>query len=307
MNSYGYSNSVKAISVEAKYAQPVVIDFWLGLSQQGLQQCEREMIRRYLPAQGELLDVGCGPGRAVLALEQMGYRVSGIDLSLPMLAARRHLSSEARLSGANLLALPFADESFDGLIMFFGALQHIPGRHNRRQAMAGMARVVRPGGRLIFGLDNIAPGLICYGYWLREKLLGRNGKPPGQGAAAGTATDTTLWRRRTPPLIWQARRLIRTLRWRTWPGLVDLTRRLSPLPGGAKPGDTQVAQFSLPPTPQTTYYHLYRVTELIEDAASAGLCLLGYHSGSELSEGVTYPPIIRQQDKQLFFAFQKPL
>ena len=294
------------ISVEAKYAQPEVVDFWLGLSRQGLQTCEQEIVRRYLPPQGNLLDIGCGAGRAVLALSQMGYCVSGIDLSLPMLAAGRRLSAEARLTGANVLALPFADESFDAILMFFGALQHVPGRRNRRQAMAGMARLLKPEGQLILGLDNLAPALVCYGYWLKEKLLKTNGLSRGKGANSRTGTDTTLWARQGHPFIWRLRGLMRTFRWRTWSALVDLGRSLSPLPTQAEPGDTKVAQVSLPPTPHFTYYHLYRVSEVIDDAANAGLSLLGWHSGRELTEGVAYPPFVRQQDKQLFFAFQKP-
>ncbi|MCB9105214.1 MAG: methyltransferase domain-containing protein [Anaerolineales bacterium] len=94
-----------------------------------------------------------------------------------MLAGGRSLSHEAQLAGANLLNLPFVDASFDGVFMFFGALQHIPGRDHRRRALAEMARVTRPHGRLILGLDNVAPGLACYRYWLAQKLRPPAAKP----------------------------------------------------------------------------------------------------------------------------------
>ena len=96
------------LTVTQKYADPQVVAFWQSLAEQGLQQAEQEMMRRYLPPSGHLLDLGCGAGRAVLALEQQGYIVTGIDLSLPMLHAGRDLSPEMRLGGANLLSLPFA-------------------------------------------------------------------------------------------------------------------------------------------------------------------------------------------------------
>ena len=296
------------ISTEEKYAQPDVVSCWQNLSQQGLQKCEREMIARYFPPAGRLLDIGCGAGRAVLALSQTGYRVVGIDLSLAMLAAGRSLSAEAQLSGANLMALPFADGAFAAVFMFFGALQHIPGRANRRQAMAELARLVEPAGRLILGLDNLAPALACYGYWFKEKLQAALRQPSPTPAQPVTLADVTLWSRETRrvhPLVWHTRGLARTLRWRTWPGLVDLFRQFAPQPTGPEPGDTQVAQFSLSSTPGRIYYHVYQANELIEDAASAGWHLLGYHSGTELNENRLYPPAIRQQDKQLFFAFQK--
>jgi SAM-dependent methyltransferase len=295
------------ISVEDKYAQPEVVDCWQNLSRAGLQRCEQEMVRRYFPPAGHVLDVGCGTGRAGLALSQVGYRVTGIDLSLPMLAGGRNLSAEARLGGANLLALPFAAGIFEAIFMFFGALQHIPKRANRRRAMAEMARVAQANARLIIGLDNLAPALGCYVYWLKEKLLALPRTPPSQ-LRSTTAVDTTLWSReprRVHPLLWHLRGVARTLRWRTWPGLVDLTRPFNPVLGEVEPGDVQVAQFSLQATPGKIYYHVYRAEALVEDAAGAGWRLLGHHSGTELNEDRVYPAAIRRLDKQQFFAFQK--
>ncbi|MBI1879066.1 MAG: class I SAM-dependent methyltransferase [Chloroflexi bacterium] len=295
---------MRPISTEEKYSQPDVVSCWHNLSKQGLQKCEQEMVSRYFPPTGHLLDVGCGAGRAVLALNQAGYTVSGVDLSLPMLLAGRSLSAEAQFSTANLLTLPFVNYAFEAVFMFFGALQHIPSRANRRRAIAELARVTQPGGRLILGLDNLAPGLSCYFYWLRQRLFSSRRQPAIQPSAA----DTTLWSRETRrvhPLVWHARGLVRTLRWRTWPSLVDLARQLHLGSNGVEPGDTQVAQFSLQTTSGLIYYHLYRAEELIEDAATANWRLLGHHSSTELNEEQVYPPAVRQQDKQLFFAFER--
>ncbi len=290
------------LTVEEKYADPAVVGFWQSLGRQGLQKAELDMVTRYLPATGHLLDIGCGTGRAVLGLGIRGYTVTGIDLSLPMLKAGRSLNPEIQLGGANLLALPFSNNTFTAAFMFFGALQHISGQHNRRHALAEISRVVRPDGYFILGLDNLAPTLFCYAYWLKEKFITSS---PTSPSAQITTADATLWNRDTHPLIWHLRGLARTLRWRTWPGLVDIPRRFDILPNSLEPGDVQVSQFSRPATPGLIYYHIYRALELIEDAAYAGWSLLGFHAGSELSEGRLYPPFIRQQDKQLFFAFQK--
>ena len=159
------------LSVKQKYGDPQVVKFWQTLGQQGLQQAEQEMVNRYFPPSGHLLDIGCGAGRAVLGLSRQGYSVTGLDLSLPMLQAGRNLSPHMRLGAANLLTLPFANDSFTAAFIFFGALQHIPGRQRRQQALREMRRVVGSHGRLILGLDNLAPTLLCYVYWLKEKLL----------------------------------------------------------------------------------------------------------------------------------------
>jgi hypothetical protein len=145
--------------------------------------------------------------------------------------------------------------------------------------------------------------LSCYFYWLTKKL-----RPAAPAAiTALTGADSTLWSRQTRrvnPLVWHTQGLARTLRWRSWPALVDLIRRVNPL-DQAEPGDTAVAQFSLQATPGRIYYHLYRVDELIQDASRGGWRLLGYHSGAELTDDQVYPAHIRSQDKQLFFGFEK--
>ena len=64
------------ISTEQKYAQPEVVSCWQNLSKAGLQQSEWEMVRRYLTPGSKVLDVGCGAGRAVLALEQAGFQIA---------------------------------------------------------------------------------------------------------------------------------------------------------------------------------------------------------------------------------------
>lgn len=298
-------------TVTQKYAQLEVVNFWKTLSQSGLQKCEQEMVARYFPQQGHLLDIGCGAGRAVLALTEVGYQVTGIDVSEDMLAAGRSLSIEAKLAGANLLTLPFPNGIFDGVFMFFGALQHIPGRANRRQAIAEMARVTRPHGRLILGLDNVAPALVCYGFWLNQKIRQARSQPTSDNHHTNQPsanTDAMLWSRETRrvnPLVWHARGLSRTLRWRTWPAARDNLRRFSLFNSPTESGDIQVAQFAIPITPGRIYYHLYQADELIADAAAAGWQLLGYHSGTELNENHVYPASVRGQDKQLFFAFGK--
>ena len=296
-------------SAQAKYSQPEVVDFWTKLARHGLQCCEIEMVRRYLPPTGHILDVGCGAGRAVVALGEAGYNVTGIDLSLAMLSAGLQQTPESRLGSGNIMALPFADDTFDAVLMFFGALQHVRGRRNRQRSISEMRRVVRSGGRVIMGLDNIAPGLPCYAYWLQRKWRNRTRSVPGNGSAQSTAADSLLWEPRTHPLLWHSRGLYRTLRWRTWPALVDLVLGTAPLVGlsanDKDPGDVQLAQFSVPPTQHTVFYHVYRAHELIDDAKAAGLSLVAFHCGAGLNDGEIYPEQVRGQDKQLLFAFQK--
>ena len=108
----------------------------------------------------KLLDVACGTG-GFLAEIKRGYprlSVTGIDLSVPYLAvAKRRLSAWSRvaLAEGNAERLPFADASFDIMTCVY-LFHELP--HRARKAVAGeIARVLRPGGQLIF-LDSLQTG-----------------------------------------------------------------------------------------------------------------------------------------------------
>jgi SAM-dependent methyltransferase len=103
-----------------------------------------------LAAGEHVLDVGCGMGRYTLPLAERGFSVEGVDLSPTLLArleafnAGRH---EIPLHCADILELPESlDRAFDAVVGFF-TLHHL---HDLFASFAAMARLVRPGGRIVF-------------------------------------------------------------------------------------------------------------------------------------------------------------
>ncbi len=95
-------------------------------------------------ARRRLLDAGCGTGFNLRALSALG-RATGVDLSPEALAFCRERRVEA--VRGSVLALPFADASFD-LVTSFDVIYHA-WVSDDRAAAAEMARVLRPGGLLL--------------------------------------------------------------------------------------------------------------------------------------------------------------
>lgn len=95
-------------------------------------------------ARRRLLDAGCGTGYNLRALAGLG-RASGVDLSPAALAFCRERRVEALR--ASVLALPFADGSFD-VVTSFDVIYHA-WVSDDRAAAAELARVLRPGGLLL--------------------------------------------------------------------------------------------------------------------------------------------------------------
>jgi ubiquinone/menaquinone biosynthesis C-methylase UbiE len=109
----------------------------------------RRRALRYLPPEGSrVLEVGFGGGRLQVEMARR-WRSAGIDLAPGMAQlARRRLSDRAlssHLAVGNVMALPWADASFDAVVSTF-AFSAFP---DGEGALTEMTRVVKKGGRVI--------------------------------------------------------------------------------------------------------------------------------------------------------------
>lgn len=102
---------------------------------------------------GRVLDVATGTGDLALELAGLvapGGTVVGSDFSEAMLACAQAKGAKAapgvlRFEWADAMSLPYADGEFDAATVGFGARNF----SDLRQGLSEMARVVRPGGRVV--------------------------------------------------------------------------------------------------------------------------------------------------------------
>lgn len=134
-------------------AADVVADFATdGFSDAG----ERIALRSVQPwARGDVLDIGIGGGRTTGLLRPLARSYVGVDIAPEMLALARERFPDADLregDAAGLAGLP--DAAYDLVVFSFNGLDALdhPGRGT---ALAAMARVVRPGGRVLFSSLNL--------------------------------------------------------------------------------------------------------------------------------------------------------
>jgi SAM-dependent methyltransferase len=145
-------------------------------TQIGLWESERIMVQRYFALTDDLLEVGCGGGRAGLGMLKLGYTgLQLTDFSEAMVSITRGVLADINPTWAALVAqqdataLTYSDASFDGVIYAFNGLMCLPDRDARLAALRSIHRVLRPLGILIFTAPDREKGKNA-AHWKNQSL-----------------------------------------------------------------------------------------------------------------------------------------
>ena len=99
-----------------------------------------------------VLDAGCGAGRMLPYLAELGCAAEGVDLSPEMVRRARADHPEFATQVASITDLPFEDASFDGVFSWYSTI------HGDDEALASalseFRRVLRPGGLVLVAFQS---------------------------------------------------------------------------------------------------------------------------------------------------------
>jgi SAM-dependent methyltransferase len=98
-----------------------------------------------------LLDVGCGTGRVACRLAERGYQVTGLDTNVEALTTARELCEGATFVALDQRHIGHLRWTFDVAIVLWNSFG-FQWRENDVETLRGLARVLRPGGRLLMDL-----------------------------------------------------------------------------------------------------------------------------------------------------------
>jgi ubiquinone/menaquinone biosynthesis C-methylase UbiE len=298
-------------TVAEKYAQADVVAYWQQFNNWGLQAAESFLIERHLAKDSVVLDLGCGTGRAGFALQRQGFKTIGLDLSFSLLEAGglffKRKKMPAFFTHGNMTTLPFPDNHFDNIICLYASIQHLPTIQLRQQCFAEIARVMKPNGKLIIGIDNLAPALSIYFYWVWRKamtMLGQSKPQPIMNTASLTPPIHPSPSQPAPAytIADHLKGVGRSIRWQTGQIWRDMRYRFG-LAKGEK-GDVQIDRVASVSTKGNIWYHVYHDNGLLNEIHPFGFACLEHISEREVRQNQHYPNYARGWEHQLIYAFE---
>ena len=148
-----------------------------------------------------LIDLGCGTGLDAVHLAGQGHRVTATDWSERMVERTRDrareagLNVDARAIGAHELQRLEGDAAFDGAYSNLGPLNCVP---DLGAVAAQCARLVKPGGRLVFTvIGRYCPWEVAH--YARQRRWTRVGVRFARDTVAVGMNGRTIWTRYYTP------------------------------------------------------------------------------------------------------------
>jgi SAM-dependent methyltransferase len=93
---------------------------------------ESHILSRYIPQGGSVLDLGCGTGRFVEPLRQMGCAYQGVDASSEMLTSARSLHPGVEFTLANIVDFSYEVGDFAAVLLMHNVVDSLYPIERRR-------------------------------------------------------------------------------------------------------------------------------------------------------------------------------
>jgi ubiquinone/menaquinone biosynthesis C-methylase UbiE len=116
---------------------------------------EKYLVTKYYHPGDRIADLACGMGRTTLCLHEMGHPIVGMDISneLIQIARRRFPCLDLRVG--SFTSIPEPDMSFTHVLISGNGIDLAYPESERMATLLESARVLKPGGTLIFSSLNI--------------------------------------------------------------------------------------------------------------------------------------------------------
>ncbi len=111
-----------------------------------------KIIKRYNKNASMLLDIGCGTGNLTLQMKQLGYDVTGLDVSAAMLERCYKKNKDILWLHQDVVELELYG-TYDVFISFLDTINHIKDKRQLKKTFQLIFQYLNPGGMFIFDIN----------------------------------------------------------------------------------------------------------------------------------------------------------
>lgn len=138
------------------YTNQQNVESYTKAAQEGLWEIEKTLIDKFAPKPpAKILDIGCGAGRTSWGLKQMGYEVTAIDLSAPLIEAAKRNYPDIDFGVGDATKLEFPDNTYDMVLFSFNGIDGLFPVAKRLTAISEIRRVLKSGGVFVMSTHNL--------------------------------------------------------------------------------------------------------------------------------------------------------
>lgn len=130
---------------------------------------QAHLAAKWLPVGERLLEIGCSSGYLTRHYRGKTKQLVGFEINLSALRSARHRHPKAPLACGDVERLPFADNTFDAIVM----LEVIEHTGSDVAAIAEIRRVLKPGGTLVLSTPHAGLFAFLDPYNLRRAIQRR--------------------------------------------------------------------------------------------------------------------------------------
>ena len=126
-----------------------------------LYQRRIELCLEQLTGGNSILEIGFGSGVSFLNLKEIYQHIHGLDLTAdaaPITEMFNSMGISTDLRNGSVLEMPYADKQFDAVLLI-SILEHLQPL-DQDQAFSEIARVLKPGGQLVYGVPVERPLMV---------------------------------------------------------------------------------------------------------------------------------------------------
>lgn len=115
----------------------------------------------FMPANAQVLELGCGAGIPMTQILSEHFQVTGIDISSQQLSLARQNVPQAKFILSDMVNLEFESNYFDAIVAFY-SITHVP-RLEHKQLLSNIYRMLKKGGLMMLTMgygdspDTISP------------------------------------------------------------------------------------------------------------------------------------------------------